>query len=170
MGKDYIRREDREDQEILQALTARGTKVSRRDFLKGAALGAAGVAALGMGAVAGAAETNAAGKDEDWLAKPESAAESDIVETLDCDILVVGAGNSGLFAAGAAAENGAKIPADGYHYLNIANATLDGSSAFCQKNSIGRGLGEAILYLLLLNHISDIYKSTICFPFVCRRV
>lgn len=44
----------------------------------------------------------------DWLGEEPEVAESDIAETVDCDVLVVGAGNAGAFAACAAAEEGVK--------------------------------------------------------------
>ena len=44
----------------------------------------------------------------DWLGEAPEIAESDIKQTVDCEVLVVGAGSSGSFAAAAAAEAGAK--------------------------------------------------------------
>ena len=44
----------------------------------------------------------------DWLGEAPENAESDIKQTVDCEVLVVGAGSSGTFAAAAAAEAGAK--------------------------------------------------------------
>ncbi|MBP3240299.1 MAG: FAD-dependent oxidoreductase [Oribacterium sp.] len=44
----------------------------------------------------------------DWLGEAPEIAESDIKDTVDTEVLVVGAGSSGLFAAAAAAEKGAK--------------------------------------------------------------
>ena len=44
----------------------------------------------------------------DWLGEAPEIAESDIKQTVDCEVLVVGAGSSGSFAAAAAAETGAK--------------------------------------------------------------
>ena len=43
----------------------------------------------------------------DWLGEEPVIDEADIAETLDCEVLVVGAGSSGCFAAAAAAEAGA---------------------------------------------------------------
>lgn len=45
----------------------------------------------------------------DWLGEAPEIAESDIVETVDTEILVVGAGNSGLMAAAKASSLGAKV-------------------------------------------------------------
>ena len=43
---------------------------------------------------------------EDWLGAEPEVAEGDIVETLDTDFLIIGAGTAGLAAAGAAADLG----------------------------------------------------------------
>lgn len=88
---------------------------SRRDFLKGAAAAAvstafAGIATTGAVAFADEApEAEASGKwyDEKYFAKPE--AITDIAETIDTDVVVVGAGNGGLIAAASAADLGAKV-------------------------------------------------------------
>ena len=89
--------------------------ISRRALLKGATLGAAGAAALGMlgcspssagseDAKAGASD--AAGKHT-WEVKPEPI--TDIAETVDTEVLVIGAGYSGTCCALNAAENGTKV-------------------------------------------------------------
>ncbi len=44
----------------------------------------------------------------DWLGEEPEVAEADIAEVVECDVLVVGAGHAGAFAAAAAAEEGAK--------------------------------------------------------------
>ena len=44
----------------------------------------------------------------DWLGEEPEIAEDEIVETVQCDVLVVGAGHAGSFAACSAVENGAK--------------------------------------------------------------
>ena len=44
---------------------------------------------------------------EDWLGAEPEIADSEIAETIDCDVLVIGAGHAGSFAAAAAAEAGA---------------------------------------------------------------
>lgn len=46
--------------------------------------------------------------ENSWLGEAPSIAESEISQTLECEVLVVGAGTSGLFAACSAAEGGAK--------------------------------------------------------------
>ena len=121
--------------------------ISRRDFLRGTAASALGVAAAGLfGACAPAAETTAAAAETDTTAAPaadttaavettaaetapaETAApeapaegaaadwlgtapvidESQVVATYDAEVVVVGSGTAGLFAACAAVEEGAK--------------------------------------------------------------
>jgi len=92
--------------------------VSRKDFLKGAATGAVGIAAmqiLGGCATGPRGITNSAdsirGQGEKaaggW--RTPDAPITKVSRTVDTDVLVVGAGNGGLFAAAAAAEKGAKV-------------------------------------------------------------
>lgn len=77
-------------------------KISRRDFLQGAAASAVGVAAMGMLSACGNTSGSAA----------NSAAEAvtitpDVVD--DCDVVVVGVGVAGISACIEAAEAGAKV-------------------------------------------------------------
>ena len=95
--------------------------ISRRGFLAAAAsLGAlsaaAGVAGCapqpmasteGTGASSGDGSASASGNPA-WLGDEPTIGEDEIVQTLDTEVLVVGGGTSGLFAAASAAENGAK--------------------------------------------------------------
>lgn len=89
-------------------MTVSFSNVSRRGFIATAsAAGSLACApALALADQAPAAEVADAPA---WLGAAPEVAEGDIVETLDCDVLVVGAGTSGLFAACSAAENGAKV-------------------------------------------------------------
>ena len=87
-------------------------ELSRRSFLKGAALGALAVGTMGMPNVvteAKAEEVQSTGKwyDEKYFAKP--APITDIAETIDTEVVVVGAGNGGCIAAVSAADLGAKV-------------------------------------------------------------
>ncbi|WP_303150114.1 FAD-binding protein [Adlercreutzia equolifaciens] len=93
--------------------------LSRRGFLGtgAAALGGLGIAALSgcapktlsdTGAAdEGAAEADAAAAD--WLGEAPVIAEDDIVETVDVDVLCVGASNGGLVAAARLAELGSRV-------------------------------------------------------------
>ena len=104
--------------------------VSRRSFLKGAALAGVGAAAAGMiaGCTPGktsdtataetaqaAASTNnsAAGADgtanPSWLGEKPTVDEADVTNTIDTELLVIGGGNSGVCAARRAAELGMKV-------------------------------------------------------------
>ena len=87
-------------------------ELSRRSFLKGAALSALAVGTMGMPNVvteAKAEEVKSTGKwyDEKYFAKP--APITDIAETIDTEVVVVGAGNGGCIAAVSAADLGAKV-------------------------------------------------------------
>lgn len=99
--------------------TASSEGLSRRAFLTGAA-GVGAVAALGMAGcapaaapeekpAAGGAEPVASGDAIDWLGAAPEIADGDIVETLDTEILVIGAGTGGMFAICAALEEGAEV-------------------------------------------------------------
>ena len=89
--------------------------ISRRNFLAGltatGALAAAGALA-GCAPQASEGSASKSGSDADaaqgsWRDKP--AMPTDIAETLETDLVVVGAGNGGLVAATTAAQNGAKV-------------------------------------------------------------
>ena len=94
------------------------TSVSRRTFLTGAAATGA-LAAFGAmtgcspkakGETEAVAEPAAGSSSEqtDWLGEAPQISDSDCSETLDFDVLVIGAGTSGYFAAASAAESGLK--------------------------------------------------------------
>ena len=85
--------------------------ISRRSLLKGAALSAAGVAALGFAGCApsGSSEDGAAAEPakHTWEVKPEPI--TDIAETIDTEVLIIGGGYSGTCCALNAAANGTKV-------------------------------------------------------------
>lgn len=93
--------------------------MDRRSFLKGAiATGAAATAAAAGAATLTGCAAEPKGAADGKMAStgtyafetaPEPIPESDIVETVDADIVIIGAGFSGLCCALAAAENGAKV-------------------------------------------------------------
>ena len=104
----------------MTAQALESSKMTRRNFVAGAAL--AGAAAMGA---ARAIADEAAGSDDadspedagdaeaagvpEWLGAAPEISDEECAETVDTEILVVGAGNSGLFAAVTAAEEGAKV-------------------------------------------------------------
>lgn len=102
--------------------------ISRRDFIKGAAAGAVGLAAAGMlGGCAAedkpASGTPSAAPDNSGLMTAEKAAqtqwsfevapdpipETEIKETIEHDVIVIGAGMSGLCTAVSAQDHGADV-------------------------------------------------------------
>jgi succinate dehydrogenase/fumarate reductase flavoprotein subunit len=98
-------------------------ELSRRDFLKGSALlgsaaaltGLAGCApqesATGEALATDTGYMNAAKYAQKWVFEvaPEPIGDSQIVETIEADLVVIGAGTSGLTTANAAAEEGLKV-------------------------------------------------------------
>ncbi|WP_294438461.1 FAD-dependent oxidoreductase [uncultured Slackia sp.] len=93
--------------------------ISRRNFLTGAALAGAAAASLGIAGCSPAASTSTEGGSDaasaesgqstqySWEVKPEPI--TDIANTVDTDILVIGAGLAGCACACSAAENGGKV-------------------------------------------------------------
>ncbi|WP_018213156.1 FAD-dependent oxidoreductase [Desulfitobacterium hafniense] len=94
--------------------------MSRRDFLRGAAIGTAGVAMTGvLGACAPvstqspvaetpAGEPTPSGKLP-WLGKEPEIADKDVEATTTVDVIVVGAGVAGVAATRSASEEGAEV-------------------------------------------------------------
>lgn len=90
-----------------------GTRISRRNFLAGtASVGA--LAAFGLAGCSPqsaspkqAGATEAAASESDWLGSAPEIGESKVVKTYEADVIVVGTGTSGLFAACSAVEQGA---------------------------------------------------------------
>lgn len=85
------------------------TTSTRRQFVAGAGVAAAATAA--MGATAALADEAAAETSDApaWLGEAPGITDADCTETVDCEILVCGAGDAGLFCAVTAAEEGAKV-------------------------------------------------------------
>jgi len=84
-------------------------KISRRDFLKGSA---AGAAALAMSSVLGAAaiaDEQPAAAGPSFLQAPAPIPASEIKAIVNADVVVVGCGLAGLCAARAAAEEGVSV-------------------------------------------------------------
>ncbi len=93
------------------------TKISRKDFLKGAAVTAAGITMLGVSGCAPSVvgtENAPAGNNTDTGAEGDAAvnavdANIEPVGTYDCDVCVIGCGVSGLAACVSAAEQGLSV-------------------------------------------------------------
>ena len=87
-------------------------KLTRREFLKGSAASAAGVAALGMmggNVLAEEAPMEKMGEGYSWETPPDPIPDDEIVETIESDIVIVGAGIAGVTAALRASELGASV-------------------------------------------------------------
>lgn len=99
-------------------MSSQGNPISRRNFLKSAAVvSAAGVSAGVLGACSpkvadtgttGANGASAQGTQWSWEVAPKAIPASEIKQTVDAEVLVIGAGLAGLAAAIAAVESGAK--------------------------------------------------------------
>ena len=97
--------------------------ITRRNFLTGAAVAGAGATLMGLvgcSSGGGGASKETSGEDakapesvevatdaKPWEVAPEPIPDSEIDETVDCDIVIVGAGIAGLPASMLAAEQGA---------------------------------------------------------------
>ena len=146
--------------------------MDRRSFLKGAlATGAAGaVAVTGVGALSGCAaqpqsgSAGSSGSDSkgggayDFEVAPDPIPESDITETVDADIVVIGAGFSGLCCALSAAENGANvvmiermdhvIGRGGSIYAMNSKLTKEkGLDSYRVVSNIGEQAGQSVFHL-----------------------
>ncbi len=136
-------------------------ELTRRNFLTGAAATAAVATAAGsvsLAAAPQAAQAKAPSEDNsDWLGTAPEIAESDIVETRECELLIVGAGNGGMSAACTAAELGMDViicekgatVGDTRHWLGAVN------SKYAQEAGVSDDKGK------LLNELAR-YASGKC--------
>lgn len=130
--------------------------ISRRSFLAGTALASTG-AVLGLAGCApkenkGAEEANAetGSTSSDWLGSEPTVQESDIVETIDTEFLIVGAGTGGLFAACAAGEEGIETFVLEKYNGGVVRDDVGGvNSRLQQESGYTMDLQE---YLLDMNH------------------
>ena len=123
--------------------------ISRRTFMQRSVAGAAGIGTLGMG-LGGSSPVSAAtsnadefGKSSDgsatlaFLRKPAAIADADIKETLTFDVVVVGAGASGVTAALSAAEAGASVGVIQKHPLPVAQGNTGSGIDLAKSEQAG---------------------------------
>ena len=84
-------------------------QMSRRGFLQAAGGAAATMAITSHAALADETATGEPADMPGFMTPPEPVAEDQIAETIDTDVLVIGAGIAGIAAARAASEAGAKV-------------------------------------------------------------
>ncbi|WP_417762914.1 FAD-binding protein [Shewanella sp.] len=116
MSKDNSSKSQELDQYTASVLQ---NGISRRSFLTRAAIGTGGLAVAGLGAGSAAASTapvvvgeqfgEVGGATVSFLPKPIEIADADIASTQTFDVIVVGAGASGVPAALSAREAGASV-------------------------------------------------------------
>ncbi len=140
-------------------------ELSRRTFVTGAAAASAALAAAGASVALADEAATAESADSDvapaegaassdvpaWLGTAPEISDEDCVETVDTEILVVGAGDSGLFAAVTAAEEGAKVVLidrmeKGFGIRSSALGAID--------SSIQQDLGVTIDKMEIINDIA----------------
>ncbi len=91
-------------------------KLSRRNFLKGGAMAAAGFVSSSL-LLSGCGNQEKLLREPkpkemptgNWLGEPPTITDSEIKQTVKADVVIVGAGVAGLFAARAASEAGASV-------------------------------------------------------------
>ena len=141
-------------------------EMTRRTLLTGTAAATAMAAAAGSLTVAVPQQAQAKNPErstEDWLGTAPEVAESDIVETRECELLIVGAGNGGMSAAASAAELGmdfiiaekGSVVGQTRHWLGAVN------SKYCEAAGVSDDKGK------LLNELVR-YASGKCDPRVWK--
>jgi len=96
----------------VDTVVAKEAGISRRSFLTGALTGTAGVVAAGLIGCSPKPATTDNSKETvkaSFETAPVPIPDSDIFETVETEIVVIGAGDSGLMASLAATELGAKV-------------------------------------------------------------
>lgn len=128
--------------------------ISRRNFLQGAGIGALGVASIGALSACTSTASDSDVKSEtdtipetspstqasatssstaSWRTPAAEVSDSEIVETFDCDVLVIGLGHAGACAMRSAAEEGAVVC--GMHDISEENMTFRGGGQIGHINS-----------------------------------
>lgn len=169
---------------------------NRRDFLKMGAFAGAGAAVAGLAGCSAPAKTDSsAGSepsgaasvpadikpgDESAIGTAPEVADADVKETVSCDVLIVGAGITGIAAARSAAEAGAKvivvekktgISIHGFQCASVNNSIskeligeVDVSEILCeyQRRSVGRAnMALASLWANYSGEVLDWYIEPI---------
>jgi fumarate reductase flavoprotein subunit len=124
--------------------------ISRRSFLSRTAVGAVGVSLLGLASF-GTKSANAATADKsldfakssdggatlNFMPKPKPISDKDIKTTLTFDVIVVGAGASGVPAALSAAENGAKVAVIQKHPMPVSQGNTGSGIELATSDKAG---------------------------------
>ncbi|WP_294377152.1 FAD-binding protein [uncultured Slackia sp.] len=143
--------------------------ITRRNFLTGAAVAGAGATLMGLvGCSSGGGETSKETSGEDakapesvevatdakpWEVAPEPIPDSEIDETVDCDIVIVGAGIAGLPASMLAAEQGANV-----HIVEKAGTY--GTARLCTSGFNAKLQAENGIHYDRKEFISEAWKIT----------
>lgn len=133
------------------------TQVTRREFLKGSAAGAIGLAAMGLMGTTALAEEDAAKKTNE----EEMEEEISVEETMDCDVVVVGAGGGGMWCAVQCAKAGANVIVveKGPNYA-CSNSSQVGGTTCCNSRA-QKEAGIEIDPLALFDHMMRYAEGTV---------
>jgi len=155
MSKNFSQEEKAVDQYTANVLQ---NGISRRRFLASTALGAAGIGMMGLGFSGKNAEaatveqftefakSSDGGATLHFMPKPEIVADKDIASTENYDVIVVGAGASGVPAALSAAENGAKVAVLQKHPIIVSQGNTGSGIDLATSDKAGI---EALVALLM---------------------
>ncbi len=156
MSKDISQEEKAVDQYTAGVLQ---NGISRRSFLSCTAMGAASLGIMGLTGLAGknaeaaqASECTEYAKSSDggatlnFMPKPQPIADKDIASTETFDVIVVGAGASGVPAALSAAENGAKVAVIQKHPMVVSQGNTGSGIDLATSDKAGV---EALVALLM---------------------
>ena len=156
MNKDTSQQEKAVEQYTADVLQ---NGISRRRFLSCAAMGAAGVGIMGLAGFTGTnaeaavaetfteyAKSTDGGATLHFMPKPEPVADKDIASVETFDVIVVGAGASGVPAALSAAENGAKVAVIQKHPTIVSQGNTGSGIDLATSDKAGV---EALVALLM---------------------
>lgn len=147
MSKDVLQEEKEMEQYTSEVLQ---NGISRRSFLLRTALGAAGIGIMGVtglgqknaeaaqvGGETEFAKSSDGGATLNFMPKPEPIADKDISSTETFDVIVVGAGASGIPAALSAAENGAKVAVIQKHPMPVSQGNTGSGIDLAKSDKAG---------------------------------